>query len=67
MTYDGEYTYVYDAWNRMVAVKRAYRNSGGTLTEGSQIATIEYDGLGRRIVKDIDNAGDWDVEYHCLS
>ena len=48
----------------MVEVKRAYRNSQGTLTEGSTVATIGYDGLNRRIVKDIDNSGDWDCAYH---
>ena len=60
MTYDGEYAYVYDAWNRLVAVKRAYRESDGDLAEGSQIAILKYDGLARRIVKDVDNAGDWE-------
>ena len=25
---------------------------------------MKYDGLGRRIVKTIDNSGDWDAEYH---
>ena len=64
LTYDGEHTYVYDAWNRLAEVKRAYRDGSDTLTTGSTIATIEYDGLGRRIVKDIDNSGDWDCEYH---
>ena len=66
--YDGKYTFKYDpnaslgagAWGRLTEVRRAYRDSGGTLTEGSKIATMEYDppssprdfggasGLGRR-------------------
>jgi len=63
-----------DAWNRMVAVERAYSDGsdedgdGDTVTAdpeiGSQIAIIKYDGLARRIVKDVDNSGDWDNEYH---
>ena len=66
LTYDGMYKYIYDAWNRLVEVKRAYRTSGGTLTEGLTVATIEYDSLGRRIVKDVDNCGNWDIDYHYL-
>ena len=57
-------TYSYDAWNRPVIVKRAWRDPNAALTEGDTIATIEYDGLGRRIVKAIDNSADWDITYH---
>ena len=55
--------FTYDAWNRLVEVQRAYRQQGGTLCEGSVIATLAYDGLGRRITKDVGNSGDWDCKY----
>jgi hypothetical protein len=42
-----------------VSVKRAYRNSAGTLTEGSTIAAMAYDGTNRRVSKTITNSGDW--------
>ena len=60
MTYDGEYQYSYDAWNRLIKVERAY---GNTPTAGSEVATIEYGGLGRRIIKEVKNSGDWDKTY----
>ncbi len=60
------YKFFYDAWNRLAKVKRAYRTSGGIFTEGLTIATIEYDAFGRRIVKDVDNCGNWNFEYHYL-
>jgi RHS repeat-associated protein len=53
----------YDPWNRLVVVKRAYRNAGG-LQNGSQIAEIRYDGLGRRISKAITHSADWNAAYH---
>lgn len=31
---------------------------------GSTIATMQYDGLGRRIVKAVSNSADWDATYH---
>ncbi len=34
------------------------------MTEGLTIAIIKYDSLGRRIVKDVEESGDWDEAYH---
>ena len=45
------FIYVYDAWNRLVAVKSAA--DGGAVT----IQTAEFDALGRRIKKVVTNAG----------
>ncbi|WP_432800191.1 hypothetical protein [Poriferisphaera sp. WC338] len=64
MTFDGVYTYTYDAWNRMISVKKAYRDSNGVVQAGSNIITMQYDALGRRIVKKIENSGDLNAEYH---
>jgi hypothetical protein len=64
ITYDGQYQYAYDAWNRLAKVKRAYRDSEGALQNGSVVATMSYDGLGRRIVKAITNSADWNCTYH---
>ena len=60
----GQYKYTYDAWNRLVKLERAYRNASDVLTTGSTVATMSYDALGRRIVKAIDNCGDFDATYH---
>jgi len=60
LEYDGEYKYTFDAWNRLVTGERAYAN---TPTTGSTIATITYDGLGRRIKKAVTNCGDWGQTY----
>ncbi|MBN1943120.1 MAG: hypothetical protein JW849_07480, partial [Phycisphaerae bacterium] len=66
LTYDGLYAYKYDAWNRLMTVTRAYPDPSDTTQhiEGSVVATMEYDGLGRRIVKAVDNSGDWDCTYN---
>ena len=64
MTYDGQHKYKYDAWNRPVEVERAFKDSGGTLTAASVVATLTYDGLGRRIVKKTEHSGDWNAQYH---
>ncbi|WP_432799583.1 hypothetical protein [Poriferisphaera sp. WC338] len=64
MTFDGVYTYTYDAWNRMISVKKAYRDTNGVLQSGSNIITMQYDALGRRIVKKVENSGDLNAEYH---
>ncbi len=32
MTFDGEYAYAYDAWNRLVTVEWAYRDHEQTAT-----------------------------------
>ncbi|RPI61042.1 MAG: hypothetical protein EHM48_06280, partial [Planctomycetaceae bacterium] len=63
LTYDGLDKYYYDAWNRLARVSRAYRDSGGELQAGSQIAAMSYDALGRRVIKNITNSGDWDCKY----
>ena len=67
MTYDGNYSYTYDGWNRMVTVTRARPDGVDAGTDpdlGSVIATLTYDGLGRRTSKDITNSGDWDGTYY---
>ena len=61
LTYDGQHHYRYDAWNRLVDVRRAYNGGDGT---GSRIAELGYDGLGRRTVKKIVNSADWDTTEH---
>ena len=54
-----------DAWNRLAEVKRAHRAyPTGTLTDGSTVATMSYDGLGRRIKKAVSNCGDWNGTCH---
>jgi len=73
MTFDGLHSFAYDAWNRLVEVRRAYADPGdpNNLLSGSPAGTIRYDGLGRRIVKQVGDgrsltreAGDWEMTYH---
>ena len=64
LTFDGVYAYHYDAWNRLVQVSNAYRDSGGVVQEGSIITTMRYDGLGRRIVKHVQHHGDHNAVQH---
>jgi hypothetical protein len=65
MTFDGEYALVYDAWNRLVGVQRAFRPSAAALTQTTTVATMQYDGLRWRTVKAIANSSaDWDFTYH---
>jgi len=52
LTYDLQNCYTYNAWNRLVGVYC------GDSTNNPQIATLKYDGLGRRISKVIDNRAD---------
>ncbi|MEX2543484.1 MAG: hypothetical protein WD316_00010 [Phycisphaeraceae bacterium] len=40
----------YDAWNRLVAIHRAYHD-GNDVQFGSQIQATRYDGLTRRIAR----------------
>jgi hypothetical protein len=47
LTFDGVQKYTYDVWNRQIKVYKAYRNSGGTLTDGSEVSVSTCDGLGR--------------------
>ncbi|QNN21540.1 RHS repeat-associated core domain-containing protein [Planctomycetales bacterium ZRK34] len=66
LVYDGVFAYKYDAWNRLVMVKKAYRTSSdsagdvalGPIIEGSIVDVMRYDGLGRRIEKQVDLARD---------
>ena len=56
--------YVYDAWNRLVAVWVDSDDNESRAGDGSEdIATYQYDGLGRRIVR-TDCTADPDVVYH---
>ena len=76
MTFDGLHSFSYDAWNRLVEVHRAYANPNdpndpNNLLSDSVAGTIRYDGLGRRIVKQVGDgrsptreAGDWEMTYH---
>jgi hypothetical protein len=76
MTFDGLHSFAYDAWNRLVEVRRAYANPNdpndpNNLLSDSVVGTIRYDGLGRRVVKQVGDgrsltreAGDWEMTYH---
>jgi RHS repeat-associated protein len=57
LTDDGVYQYVYDAWNRLVQVKR----KGGSQPV---VATYRYDGLGHRVYKKVENSGDMNREEY---
>jgi len=64
LTYDGRYACTFDAWNRLATVARAYPTSTGHAT-GSAVSTIQYDGLHRRIVKQVAHTGlDTDATFH---
>jgi len=68
LTFDGNYAYTYDAWNRQIMVKRAYitkdpTTGNKTYAEGSAISTSLYDGQGRRVKKAITNCGDLDATH----
>ncbi len=61
MVNDGMYVYSYDAWNRLVAVRRDAASAGSPYDD---LATYAYDGLGRRISKAVTNSGSRDrTEY----
>ena len=73
LTYDGVEQYACDAWNRLVKVTKVYREAtddgtgGVTLSSvqtGSVVAGMQYDGLGRRIVKQVEHSADLDCTYH---
>jgi RHS repeat-associated protein len=73
LTYDGNQAFVYDAWNRMISVAKAFRTTSdngsggvtlGSLQLGSVLQTNTYDGAGRRIVKAVTNSADLDATYH---
>jgi hypothetical protein len=46
LTYDGIFVYRFDAWNRLVTVKKAYRDSAGNVQANLTMAELAYDGLG---------------------
>ncbi len=48
---DGTFRYIYDAWNRLVAVKSS--QDAGAVT----IQTSEFDAIGRRIKKVVAKSG----------
>ncbi|MEN6405924.1 MAG: RHS repeat-associated core domain-containing protein [Thermoguttaceae bacterium] len=54
--------YVYDAWNRLVAVKED--SSGSPGTPGDVIATYSYDGLNRRIEKAMGGSEQYVTHYY---
>jgi RHS repeat-associated protein len=60
LTYDGIYQFSYDAWNRMVKVTNAWSSSDA----GSVIDLMSYDGLGRRIGKQVQNCQPLDGMHH---
>ena len=64
LTYDGRHTLVYDAWNRMVAAQRAYRDASDTLHANVTVMACAYDGLGRRITKALTHSGYLDNTTH---
>jgi hypothetical protein len=53
-----------DAWNRQIKVTKAYRDSGSTLTAGSEVSVSAYDGMGRRVSRQVKNSADWNATYH---
>jgi len=60
LTDDGICTYKYDAWNRLVEVQRKAVSVSDA--KYARVARYTYDGLGRRIVKEMTNCasrGDW--------
>ncbi|MBI1337048.1 MAG: hypothetical protein GC164_08810 [Phycisphaera sp.] len=72
LTYDGHLSFTYDAWNRLLTVSKAYKADSANgdditlaaLATGSVVNTIQYDGLGRRIVKAVTNSAYLDCTYH---
>ncbi len=64
LTYDGIQQYTYDAWNRLISVAHAYRDSGGTLQHGQTFDAMRYDAKGRRLSKAVSNSGQWDCTYN---
>ncbi len=58
LTFDGNFKYTYDAWNRLV--KATLDDTDVTIHEAA------FDGLGRRVVKTVSNSGDLDgvTEYY---
>ncbi len=63
VTFDGTYAFGYDAWNRLVIISAATK-SGSTVTVGDTLQTAGYDGMGRRVVKAVQNSGGLNATYH---
>ena len=55
LTFDGVYKHTFDPWNRLVKIAKAYEDPGSGIQTGSTIMQAEYDGQGRRIVKQGEN------------
>jgi len=65
LLYDGKWYFTYDAWNRLIAVETAYTDpSDGSIDVGATVGELSYDGMGRRIKKDVQNSGDLTAQYH---
>ncbi|BAM02982.1 hypothetical protein PSMK_08230 [Phycisphaera mikurensis NBRC 102666] len=66
LTFDGVFSYAYDAWNRLVSVRNAYREAGAgqSVQEGSVVTAMAYDGLGRRTTRAVQNSGNLDFTHH---
>ncbi len=64
LTYDGVQQYTYDAWNRLIGIAHAYRDSSGTLQRGQTFDAMRYDPKGRRLSKAVSNTGQWDCTYN---
>ena len=62
-TDDGIYQYAYDAWNRLVEVRR-HTTDAPPGSPQRMVATYRYDGLGHRIYKKVANSGDKDREEY---
>ncbi len=61
LVYDGLYAYTYDAWNRLTAVTKAFRDTHGQIQHGSTVAVMAYDGLDRRITKILKNSASFNA------
>ena len=61
LTDDGLYQYAYDAWNRLVEVRR-HTTDAPPGSPQRLVATYSYDGLGHRIYKHVENSGDMNRE-----
>ena len=64
LTFDGEKSYTFDAYNRLVKVQNAYRIDSTTIGKGSPLGQYAYDGTGRRIRKDVYLGGVLDNVEH---
>ncbi len=73
LTYDGVYAFTFDSWNRLAKVTNAWREATddgqggvtlGDIQHGSIVQESQYDGLGRRIVKEVKNSADLNCTYH---